>query len=301
MAALLVLVTASAPTAFGGDSCKWVKYESGKFWCNERYLYSDSNPFDSKHLDAAKRGYLYALAAALVMQTESEACHRFNAPSRLVEIQPRPPATESGFEATTFEVYSVGDPNEIEEVVIAFAGTDELRDWKTNLGSEVQYTEASEYTAAVAKRYPGKRLVVTGYSLGGGLALHVTYDEKTKPFVAECWALNPSPIVHAPVQIDSRTWLAASRKDIVKVIRHGGLGAPPTHVATKYYLIKSHRTYAHFRWVLARNMLIAADIALQDPLNPTRTTEPLEILKSSKFSACGDAGDLMSRVGAVAH
>ncbi|MBI3447520.1 MAG: DUF2974 domain-containing protein [Acidobacteria bacterium] len=292
-AALLLLASAAPASARGGDSCKWVESESGDFWCNERYLYPDPNADTDalRRLEVARRGYLYALAAALVMQKPEEVCHRFAAPARLVEVRPRPDSALSGFEATTFEVRSRVDPNDVEEVVVAFAGTDELRDWAADLGmSDRQYDEASSYTSAVAKAHPGKRLVVTGYSLGGALALHVLNDERTSPLIAECWALNPSPLTHAAVRFDSRIWLASSQRDILKFVRLNHLGAPEAQSATGYDLVPTRHLDAHLHWVLLRNILWEADLALQDPGDRTRSTEPLEILNKSTFAACRRTG-----------
>lgn len=59
-------------------------------------------------------------------------------------------------------------------VVLAFTGTDEGRDWKHNLGQglglrDAQYDQAIEL-AGEARRAFGADLVLTGHSLGGGLA-----------------------------------------------------------------------------------------------------------------------------------
>lgn len=59
-------------------------------------------------------------------------------------------------------------------VVLAFTGTDEGRDWRHNLGQglglrDAQYDQAIEL-AGEARRAFGGDLVLTGHSLGGGLA-----------------------------------------------------------------------------------------------------------------------------------
>jgi hypothetical protein len=59
-------------------------------------------------------------------------------------------------------------------VVLAYTGTDELKDWKHNLGQGLGFKDA-QYDQAIAlgrqaKEAYGDQLIVTGHSLGGGLA-----------------------------------------------------------------------------------------------------------------------------------
>ncbi len=74
---------------------------------------------------------------------------------------------DSGFDAAIYR-----DPNG--KVVLAMCGTDELKDWGSNFGQglgfkSAQYDSALELTHK-AKEAFGKDVVLTGHSLGGGLA-----------------------------------------------------------------------------------------------------------------------------------
>ena len=63
--AALVLIAGSAFLA----GCNTVPYEKGALWCNEPLKYGPGVHFDERHLDVARRGYIYALAAAYVLQS----------------------------------------------------------------------------------------------------------------------------------------------------------------------------------------------------------------------------------------
>lgn len=285
-------------------ACSTVPYERGAIWCNEPLTYEPGVHFDDTHLQVARRGYLYALAAAYVLQNNSDEDedHWFALPARMKEAD-RPQRHSSGFEVRTFEVRSrPGDTEPIQEVVVAFTGSNDSADWLlTNLFfSRSQYDLASAYVEATARRYPGKRIVVTGFSLGGALAGHVTKSARTASLVSEAWLFNPSPKLYANDNYDKRIWVGALRGEALRIIRSrpfellwpgiNRIGAPWQQNAQDYYLISAFPIYGHYRWALARNILFVADYAhLQNPigpLDPQRAMEPREIIAASKFKAC---------------
>lgn len=279
--------------------CAGLWGERGNYaWCNERYLYSRTQPVaDPKHLNFADRGYLYAVAGALVLQevdAEGDDYH-FELPSRMRLIE-GPSQKDIGFDVKSFDVLETPTSNNIEEVIVAFVGSNDWADWLwTNfLFSQKQHSLARNYVKTIAKMRPGKRIVVAGFSLGGALAVHVTKHDETKDFVSEAWAFNPSPKTWVSGEINHKIWLGAARGELLSSVRSvffrwlpgiNKIGAPPNQTAEDFYLIKTSGIYGHFRWVLPRNMLHMADYQ-KAPNNTPRTTEPLEILKRSRFSIC---------------
>jgi len=273
------------------------------FWCNERYLSVERRPFDAKHLRVAKRGYLYALAAAVALQKDNPEgrSHHFALPARMREVN-RPPRDPSGFEAASFEIRSADASGALQELVIAFTGSNDDTDWReTNMGSDRrQYRAARRYLAMMAAKpeYAGLRIVVAGFSLGGALAVHVTKHKETSALVAETWAFNPSPKIWANGRPDRRIWLAATESEALHFARNslvasvvpgvGMIGAPPSQTAEGFYLLASNPVYSHFRWVLTRNILHAADLAIMAEQSGLVGTEPLEILRASHFASCGN-------------
>lgn len=74
---------------------------------------------------------------------------------------------KSGFDAAFYR-------NEQGQVVLGFCGTDEGKDWKHNLGQGLGFDDA-QYASAIqlgsqAKQAFGDPVVISGHSLGGGLA-----------------------------------------------------------------------------------------------------------------------------------
>ena len=285
------------------NACQTVPFEKGAIWCNDPLKYGPNDPFDRPHLDVARRGYLYVLAAAYVLQKNSDEDHDhwFVLPSRMKEVD-HPQRDSSGFEVRTFELRSKPDDKEPSEIIIAFTGSNDSADWiLTNLlFSRAQYELASDYVEETAKRYSGKRIVVTGFSLGAALAGHVTKSDRTRNFVSETWLFNPSPKLYANNKYDKRIWIGALRGEMLQVIRSrpfellwpgiNRIGAPWQQNAQDYYLISAFPIYGHYRWALTRNILFVADYAhLQNPIGPVdpqRAREPREILETSKFKAC---------------
>lgn len=270
-----------------------------RFWCSQRFLVAARHPFNSQHLAVARRGYIYAVAASLAMQkhdVEGRANH-FALPARMHQVDHTRHAA-SGFEVSTFTLDGQpgGPPAEL---IVAFAGTNDATDLKeVDLGTDTrQFTEARHYLQQITARpeFRGLRVVVTGFSLGGALAIHVTKHRATRHLVAETWAFNPSPRTWVSGKIDPRIWMASTQNDGLRFARAlttqlipgmHDIGAPPDQIANGFYLLQANPIVSHYRWVLTRNMLHAADLALQIAQHGDAPTEPLEILRASHFAAC---------------
>lgn len=275
--------------------------EGAKFWCGERFLNAQQRPFDARHLLIAKRGYLYALAAAMALQKDNAEgrSHHFALPARMREVD-RPPRDRSGFEVAAFELYADPQAQTLQELVVAFAGSNDDSDWKnTNFGLDrTQYRLARRYLKAIAARprYRGVKLVAAGFSLGGALAVHVTKHPETAALVKETWVFNPSPKTWVSGRPDKRIWLAAVKDEALHFARNSffaalapgvaDIGAPRAQTAEGFYLLEANPVYSHFRWVLTRNILYAADLALAQEHPAQETTEPLEILRAAHFASC---------------
>ena len=113
-------------------------------------------------------------------------------------------ATDSGLELTVFEKHE-GD--NLIEVVVAFRGTDERKDWIQNMVPffRKQVPHAEIEFGKVLDHYKGQnaKITTTGHSLGGGLALHMSF---THPDI-DAIAFNSSPVTKAgkdPIMTNKR-------------------------------------------------------------------------------------------------
>lgn len=301
MRAVTVFMVAFIFFGCAGNKSREVAAGPKSIWCNERYLPeidARAPVTDELHLNVAKQGYLYALLGAYILQKNNEEGmdHHFSLPNNIETVKTLSiKDSKTGFEAETFKVSSPSKSKP--DVVIAFAGTNDTSDWETNLSAtnKSQYDQARKYVLDAEKVFPGSSFAVTGYSLGGGLAAHVTKHEQTSHLVKVAWLFNPSPKTWANGNPDKRIWQASTSDDALKTLRlpifrilpgFAYNGADNNQKAENFYLIESNPIYAHYRWALARNILHTADLALYKEGVPEDASEPLKILKLSKFSAC---------------
>ena len=300
---LLLLVPSSYVVYLLHATAPEVAVGPESIWCNTRYLPkldARSAVINSTHQRVAVNGYLYALLGAHALQKDNREGqeHFFQLPARVKKIPDlHVHHLASGFEANTVEIYDRQQPEKLLEVVVAFTGSNDDADWRTNFSfDQTQYIQAREYVTKVAAHYANVPLVVTGFSLGGGLAVHVTKDPATAKLVSLAWVFNPSPKTWSDASVNPKIWLAATSDDILKIAREpffdflpgvAAIGAPADQRAENYYLIESNPVHAHFRWALARNILHSADLALWKNANGMlEFSEPLEILQQSRFKAC---------------
>ena len=85
---------------------------------------------------------------------------------------------------------------ESQKMVVAYRGTDaaSARDWRNNLAlrEPPQYREAYGHLKALKAEYPDVKVVATGHSLGGGIALNMSMRFRGVDAVV----FNPSPRIH---------------------------------------------------------------------------------------------------------
>ncbi|WAF78411.1 Mbeg1-like protein [Aeromonas dhakensis] len=275
----------------------WGK-EEGFVWCNARYLDLTSpaykypntvNPNKDKRFKLAYEGYIYALLGAVVLQKEQEYEDKHFALPDYIEVDSTRD-DKTGFQASAFKVYTNSDKTQIKEVVIAFRGTDQTwRDYsKHNLSPfPQQYQPAEDYVLEISNKYNNKRIVVTGYSLGGGLAMHVLNNYRTSSKINQAWAFNSSPRTGEKITVEPRLYLISAKGEVLnlprKVLRGGpkSLGALDEHFSDDYDLVAASSIYLHSRWVLARQIIIFADMVYfeKSGRQPGYISPPLEILK----------------------
>jgi hypothetical protein len=131
-----------------------------------------STVFDqgAAHLEAASHSWVYALMAS----------NTYRKQGRVFIIPQWEPVSrwESGSGLALEEWVHKGANGHLDEIVVAFEGTkfESLDDWGTNLSLiyPKQYREAYAYMQCVKQRASGVRIVTTGHSLGGALALNMS-------------------------------------------------------------------------------------------------------------------------------
>jgi len=108
------------------------------------------------------------------------------------------------FSNLQYDIWEKGD----DMAVIAFKGSDEKIDWYTNfwIGPSIAYKSAKKHVREYLLKHPHKKLVVTGHSLGGGIALSTSlwlgvdaYVFDTSPRVFDGWGDNKEPAVRKAI------------------------------------------------------------------------------------------------------
>ncbi|WLH34308.1 DUF2974 domain-containing protein [Pseudomonas sp. FP2196] len=276
----------------------------GYAWCSSRYLdmvdayqTPPRNPSGetARKLRLAKDGYVYALAATLTLQhDDAKNPYNFGTPAYLKSI---PELTEhqwNGFQAETFSYRNQTTGQN--ELIIAFRGSDQLfidyffqnfAVWQLQNKPAREYVKkAVEYRNSHRELF-GDKVVVTGNSLGGGLAAHVTNHQETGGMITEAWAFNPSPRpgVSAPDGGNPKIRLLSTSSEVLNISNRRQIGAQPQNRYTGFNLIESSSIYNHYRWVLAREILWYADLALYFEKNTNEDdSEPLKIIRSQSIS-----------------
>ncbi|WP_209435945.1 hypothetical protein [Paracidovorax oryzae] len=271
--------------------------EKGLFWCNNIYKESeDRTRADKRRAEISLAGYPYITAAALTLQKQDVESldHWIGTPRSMTLIERIEMHDFSGFAADIYEYIS---PQGEKQIIIAFRGSDDLWDWlfANILASQSQLMRAKDLVISVSEEpyAVGKKIIVTGISLGGALAIHVAKDEKTGALIYQAWAGNPSPNTWANGKRNDKIWLVYMKREFLAEIRRQQSTLPwrlPINARMEqtavYDGIASTSLYAHFRYVLLRDMLHIAQVADEKLPTGLKTGEPAEFIKNTDFYAC---------------
>ncbi len=289
------LATLFALSGCGTIPVNWGKLE-GRAWCDTRYLdtvkeYQDHRSIGEnirKRLKLSKEGYIYAVAAVLPLQGNGkEVDFYFSPPDRLKEIKELRRKDLSGFEAVTFVLYD--NEGRAAKTIISFAGSNQWRDYVLHNFwiAPIQFDNARSYVKEVVNHPVAGKLpvIATGMSLGGGLAVHVKKDNNTSRYIQEAWAFNPSNRIQASSTKNPDIYLLSNKYEILKEFNRENIGAYPENTSDDFDLIRSSSIYAHYRWVVTRQILHYADLALYfDTEKSSDITEPMQILQTQNIS-----------------
>lgn len=240
----------------------------------------------------AARGYPYVLVGAYVLQLENPAELDLLPVDYLQErVDLRTPADADGrrgFRAGTW-IHLREDGGR--EVVIGFAGTNDARDWfLQNMPpwTGEQFRMAREYVARIRAmpEFEGMPLHVAGFSLGGGLAVHVAMHEDTRALVDDAWALNRSPrdglwstAENRQVAADADIFAIANAGEVLGDFRTRAGFAQCRRYSGGYVMVDSSSVWGHGRYVLARQVMHYADRYLVATTQvPEGASRPLQAL-----------------------
>lgn len=158
--------------------------------------------------------------------------------------------------------YDIWEDLSSAESVIAFKGTDEWLDWPvSNLSAplSVSYKSAKKHVAAYLTRHHDRKVVITGHSLGGGIALSVSLWLGVPAF-----AFNPSPRVFDGIKNtarDAERLVIFQHSDVLENFRR----AHPTFARKVSYeqVIETQFSYgnrdAHRSDLMAEGLLACAE------------------------------------------
>ena len=147
---------------------------------NDCRLPKDDIERNASFIDDSANYAIYALLSNNAYKREKQEQFRLPAQEWRHRGDFIPEGTEAGLELKVFEKVMEGKPV---EVVVAFRGTDDLKDWWQNLSPQFLFPKKRQTDLAeknferLRGMYEGQqvRYVATGHSLGGGLALHLSF------------------------------------------------------------------------------------------------------------------------------
>lgn len=220
--------------------------------CDSEYL---NGAYPQEKENAAESAALYAMLANNAYDPHGRI--HFHLPPDEWTLAPFTFADpeQTGLQLSIYEHRRGG---QIQEVVIAFRGTDEKIDWLHGNIFDGQYELADKLVPRIVKQFPSVPIVAVGHSLGGGLALHTSlmFDG------IRAFAFNPSPRLHSEGQhkINERTIITENDDPLNKLRMLWIRKAPDTKDFEYHFATTQH----HSIYTLARGLLLLGSLRNQD-------------------------------------
>lgn len=232
-----------------------------------KFMSNDINHFQKAYGETYKRiasqSFEYALMASNVYENYDSTNPKFDIPDWEQAGEKR--NNWKGFGAHVY-VSTKGE----QRVVIAFEGTDpsSIADWvfgNLNIYWKGQYADAESLVKQVAKEYPNAKIITTGHSLGGGLAIHAALHKSN----VKAFAFNSSPRIFMPSNFTnngSEVILISENQDVLEVLRNKWPSINKINVSgpfNKFDFLSlasnnNDKTVEHGMYAIARGIMLVA-------------------------------------------
>lgn len=224
--------------------------------------------YSEAYEDAAIKSFVYALMASNAYSSN---------PAFMIPGWKRVPELETntwrGMGLTVYESKSE------KKLVLAFEGTNpySLRDWvfgNLNIFWKGQYGEVEEEIENIPEKYMDYKIIATGHSLGGGLALHTSLYKDN----VDAYAFNSSPRVYSNTDMEikenSNRFLISEKEEILESIRNTWPALKEIAINDNFShfdFLEDIRVKEHAMYYMARGLTIVAASA--------GNVEAIEIMK----------------------
>jgi len=171
--------------------------------------------------------------------------------------------------------------------VLAFAGSNQLRDWRTNIAQAVgvdtqQYQEAIDIAREVKEQYGDGLIAVTGHSLGGGLATNASAITQIPAIVYNAAAVHDRTLKRNDIDPQAFRQEAESgqvvnyrvKGDIVNAISRGTLRPKPAGVQVPLGVSRTGPVGRHRIGTVLRALDESG--LFQDTAHPMHETSPFQ-------------------------